>query len=121
MPDVLTTADLVKNIRDQADEQNSAAKSDPAILAILNRGQRVASAKLAQNYPDPLFYEWVPTLVSGTADYALPDDAFENRIEHVEFVVGGQTIEVPGRRRADISELRSGYSVPIPAVWTVVG
>lgn len=121
--EVLTTADLIREVRDLSQEQNDTNPTDDAILRMLTRGQRFVVSELVRIYPEPLLKAFAPNptdVVAGAI--TIPGDAFEDRVAHVEFTIdGGRPYRVPWRRYNQVSALRfSQAHVPVPyAVYTV--
>lgn len=103
MSTILYTVDnLVSEIRAQLDEFNSDSVSVSGdILPTLNRAQDYAFDIIARRYPDPIVVSASLTLVGGQAEYPIPEDSFEDRLQKVEI-----TVVSPGNPRATYREVR---------------
>lgn len=122
MPDVLTTNDLIREVRSQVDEGNKRTKSNADIVDVLNRGQRIVTSILARRYPEPLLKEAALSLVSGTTDYSMPEDAFENRVLYLTTQTApGYKMEVRQRSYLDLERFTSSGTSTTPSAWAVVG
>lgn len=121
--EIMTTADLIQEVRDLSQEQNTTNPTDEAILRTLTRGQRFVVSELVRIYPEPLLVAFDPDpadVVAGAIP--IPGDAFEDRVTYVEFVLdGSRPYRVPWRRYNQVAALRfSQAHVSVPyAVYTV--
>jgi len=79
-----TTDELVEEVRDQLDENNTANVTDAQLVAALNRGQRKATNILARKYDEMFWDSKTVTTVAGQRDYELPPEAFGRRVEKIE-------------------------------------
>jgi hypothetical protein len=128
MAQILTTVqDLVNQVRSQLDETNRDTVSTEAdILPSLNRGQDYAFDILARKYPEPLLTYRTLDLTS-QAEYSLPEDIFEDRIEKIEISItpnsgAGQTQrEVQRISFRDITNYESASNTSIPYYYCVIG
>ena len=85
----LIVNDIIDMTRFQLDESSTIAVSDAEITRVLNRGQRKAANIFARKN-DSLFWTSADTTTtSGQRNYTLPDEAYGERIEMVEVLVGG--------------------------------
>jgi len=115
--DILTVTQLLQEVRDQSDEENTATRDDAAIIRILNRGQKIAASVLARYYPEVL-HDYVDLqLISGQSVYDGPDNAFENRLEYIEIRVPGYPVETRKRGYRDSTRLAVPATAPIPWSW----
>jgi hypothetical protein len=123
MPRLLETVDdLIAAVRAQLDETNQDAVGDATdILPSLNRGQDYACDILARYYPEPLLTHSAVTLTAGTAEYDIPEDAFEDRLVKVEITVAGSQREVQRINYADISNYETSSNIAIPSYYCLVG
>lgn len=122
MSNITTVDELVQEIRDQVDEQNTAGpKTDASILRVLNRGLRLVNGILARHYPEPLITSQPVDLTGGTASYAIPEDCFEDRVEYVEISIPGSPAQVFRRRHSDRARLHTSGRVATPLAWYVQG
>ena len=73
----LDVDEIITEVRNQLDEQNTEDISDADILSALNRGQRKATNIITRKY-DSLFLmaDETTTTVSGTQAYDIPAKAF---------------------------------------------
>lgn len=120
--ELITTNDLVTEIRDLAQERNIVNISDEMILRIMTRGQRFVTSEVVKVFPEPFIADHTPTPAEvAQGFFAIPKDAWEDRILYVEFVSGAQPYRVPWRRFDQTAALRmSGVRVPVPyAVYTM--
>ena len=106
--------DLIKEIREQSDEENLVAKSDDAILRCINRGLRFITSQLARNWADMLVIkEVVPqnTYQEGIG-LPIPDDAFEQRVTLVQMMTPSLPTNIPFRSYSAVSsyQLRNSKS-----------
>jgi hypothetical protein len=115
--------ELVSECRSMLDEQNQEHIDDTLdILPALNRAQDRVVSMLARHYEEPLLEESPLTLTSGTADYSIPDDALEQRIEKVEINVSGYYQPVYRISYREISKYEyENLRTPIPLYYCVIG
>lgn len=114
--------DLVDQVRDQIDEVNQENISDSDILQSLNRGQDYAVNILARQYEEPLLAP--PTTVqtfSGQAEYDLPEDILEDRIEKLEVNELNLKWEVKRISYRDISLYETNALTSRPYHYVVIG
>lgn len=123
MARLLTTSDLIADVRSVLDESNQASIDDTAdIIPALNRAQDYASNILARHYECPLLTFVTVTPTAGDASLDIPDDAFEQRIEKVEVSVSGNYIEVPRVSYRELYQYEAGTAqVAIPLAHALVG
>jgi len=91
------------------------------ILQVLNRAQDFASNILARHYEDPLLTKTSVTLVNGQAEYDIPEDAFEDRLEKIEVTVNQFQYEVQRISYRDLSVYESNSNVSVPYYYAIVG
>lgn len=113
--------DLIQQVRDQIDEQNTTTISDAYILQCLNRGQDYVSNILARKYPEPLLAE--PTSVTTTTadSYDMPEDIFEDRLLKVELEESGRHFELTRIEYRDRSPYTIEGGSQRPQYWFVRG
>jgi hypothetical protein len=118
-----TVDDLISAVRSQLDETNTDALNDTTdILPALRRGQDYAVSVLARNYPDPLMAHTSVSLTAGTAEYAIPEDAYEDRISRIEIETStGVYQEVRRVSYQDITQYETSANSSIPLVYCIVG
>lgn len=115
MARVLSTTELVSDVRSLLDEQNQSMLDDNTdIIPALNRAQDFAADILARNYDEPLLAKVEIPLLSNTAEYDMPADVFEERLQKVEVDINGIFYEVKRLSYRDISmyETRSPTNIP---------
>lgn len=124
-----TFQNVVDEVRSQLDEDNrDAVSTEEDILPALNRAQDYAFDILARKYPEPILkYQTLP-LVGGQAEYPIPEDTFEDRIQKVEMqfpvssVSGVGTFrEIPRISYRDISDYESGSTSNVPEYYCIIG
>jgi len=117
-----TVSDLVSEVREQIDEQNvDSVGTETRILPTLNRGLEYAFDLMARRYPDPFIRYGTVTLVSGTQEYDIPEDCFEDRIQRVEVEISGSFEEVRRVSYYDAWKFESPSPTSIPVYYCVVG
>ncbi len=121
MSEVITTDQLIQEVRDQSDEHNERSPEDDHIVRLLNRGQRIVGQVLARSYPDPLVKR--DTLSIDSSGYNdIPSDCFEDRILSIEITIPGSTpVETRRRSYRDATRLATAASVAIPSEWDIEG
>lgn len=117
---MITTDQLVQEVREQADEQNTKAKTTAAIIRVLNRGMRIANSVLARHYSDPLITSTTLDLSDG-AEQDIPTDCFEDRVEYIQISVTGGATETRRRNFRDSTRLGAGGSTAAPWTWEIRG
>ena len=79
-----TVKGLITQVRNQLDELNESSVDDTRdIIPSLNRGHDYACSMLARQYESPLLTFKIIT-TDGGINYPIPEDAFEQRVEHIE-------------------------------------
>lgn len=115
----ITTTDLVAEVRDQLDEQNTYSVSDPRILRAINRGARNAYMIIAKQY-DQLFLASSEFTTDGTSILPIPEDSFARRIEYITYTYGAgdrvERIEKVHPRKA--SHFSSSSASQYPVAYT---
>lgn len=122
MANILSVDQLIEDIRSQIDEENLETISDDDILLQINRAQKHAFSILARHYVDPLLDFKEVSLSSSTAEYPIPEEAFEGRIMGVEIRQSSNTF-VPVRRAnpLDLTYYESDSKLDTPYYYSVVG
>lgn len=117
---LVTVNDLIQEVRDQAEEPNTASKSDAAILRALNRGLRTIQAVLRREYVGPLLAPATLDLSDG-ASHDLPDDCFDGCVDRIE--IETTPTPTPTRRRepADATRFAISGTTAVPQTWHVAG
>lgn len=83
-----TVQNLVDEIRSQVDEENrDSVSTENDILPTLNRAQDFAFDILARKYPEPILEYTTLNLVGSQAEYDIPENVFEDRVEKLEIAI----------------------------------
>ena len=118
-----TCRELVQSVREQVVEANNTRVSTSQILRAINRGYDDALDMLAKQYPDPLisFFEVCPD-ENGQID--IPEDAFQDRVESVEYYTRGSGDYRSRIRETDdlsahgvYNDISGGY----PSLYSIIG
>lgn len=122
----LTTTDLIAEVRSLLDEQNTEQIRDVEdILPALNRAQDAAANILARHYQDPLLTHTVLTTTADEAEYDIPEDAFEQRVEKIELRLaqGANGVYAPIERVSfrDIADFDAPLNANVPYYYAVIG
>lgn len=107
MSRIPNVADLVLETREQADELNTAAKSDDAIVRIMNRGLRFVADQLAKSWEEPLVARIIysPSLYNRDIGFPLPDDIFEDRVTLVSVDTPAAPTQIAFRDYSQVQSL----------------
>jgi hypothetical protein len=117
-----TTQNLVDEVRSLLDEQNAdSVDTTLDILPSLNRAQDFAFDVYARVYPEPILQPVDFPITGGVADYAIPEDVFEDRILKIEFQVNGSYRECQRISYRDISNYESASVTNMPAYYCIFG
>lgn len=127
-----TVQNLIDEVRSMLDENNvDSVDTEKDILPAINRGQDYAFNILARKYPEPILSYAALALESGVAEYAVPEDIFEDRIEKIEIMVpAGQAFqvgvgatyrEVQRVSYRDVSNYESASRTNVPYYYTLYG
>lgn len=122
---VVTTDDLVQEVRALTSEESAVSPTDEAIARTLTRGQHFVLSQMVAIYPEPLLTRRKLTedernLLATEGYIEIPKDAFEDRLLHVVFTSSAQEYFVPWRRFDQVSAKKFAGSVPAPyAVYTM--
>ena len=118
---LFTVNDLVSQVRDQLQEENTGTVSDSTILSALNRGNSYAWDIYARHYPDPLIVHSSVTLNSAKTGFQIPSDAFEQRIQKVDIVQSGLTYELERLSYRRTSQFRNSSAGARPVGYSLQG
>lgn len=124
MPQLLyTVSNLVAEVRSLLDEENvDAIDTEADILPALNRGQAFAFDILARKYPEPILSISTLDLLSGVADYDMPETIFEDRVLKLEVSTpGGTQREVQRISFRDISGFETSTQTSVPYYYCIIG
>ncbi len=122
MGQLILVDDLVNETRAMLDEHNSISVSDESdILPALNRAQRYATNILTRHYEPPMLKHITMTPVSGQAEYPIPSDCLEERLEKVEVKINQLYYPVTRISYRDLTEYETATSVAAPYYYAMVG
>lgn len=121
-----TVDDLVSEVRGALDEENTDSISTSTdILPTLNRGINFAFDIYARVYPEPILKYSTLDLVNGTAEYTIPEDAFEDRIQKLEITIPSGSLssqeDIQRISFRDISEYESQSKSSVPQYYCIYG
>jgi hypothetical protein len=117
-----TTEDLIRQVRSQMQEKNTANVNDAAILDALNRGQDYAFDLMAKHYPDPLAYSaGTDVSVDSNNEIDIIESSFEDRICSVEVKIGSEYHKLKAVSFRDIHKFGSGVGGSAPTAYAVIG
>lgn len=116
----LNVDEILTEVRNQLDEQNTEDISNADILAAVNRGQRKATNIITRKY-DALFLasDASTTTVGGTQEYDIPTKAFGRKIEKVEVLEGDIAWEVRRISMHDSTKYVSSAQVTRPYYYAL--
>lgn len=118
----LITDDLLAEVRSLIDEINESNIDDVRdLLPALNRAQDYAANLLARRYEEPLLTNKTVTLVPGQAEYPIPEDAFETRLEKVELFLNQFYAEVDRIDFRDLTDFEAPLTTNVPYYYAIVG
>jgi hypothetical protein len=121
MPSSLLVDDLVNMVRDGIDERNLDTVTNSDILQCMNRAQDYAADICARHYQEPILTYTDLPLVNNQQEYDIPDNAFEDRLEHVEVIIRGIHYEL---KYINYRQL-AAYEIPtpqqVPSYYTIKG
>ena len=119
---MVTVTDLILEVRQQLDEYDGDAVTDPQIVSALNRAQRNAMNIVAKHFEDfALAYEEV-SVTSGDETVAIPETVYAGRVEMIEFM-SSASVPYPVKRvsyRQGTALETSGGSAR-PKGWSQLG
>ena len=117
-----TVDDAISQVRSQLDELNVDAVDDVRdILPAMNRAQDYATQIYASRYPEPILTYTTLDLISGQAEYAIPEDSFEDNITKLEITIAGAQREIHRVSYRDISNYESSSRTNLPYYYAIVG
>ena len=114
---------LVSQVRSQLDEDNtSSVSTNRDIVPALNRAQDYAMNILARHYEEPLLTNFELDLQTGSQEYKIPEDAFEDRIEKIEIQIQRAHYEEITRiSYRDITLYETSLRSQIPRYYVQIG
>ncbi len=125
-----TVQDLLDETRSLIDESNRDSVDDVVdLLPSLNRGLDYAFDIYARRYPEPILTHAFFPLVGGQAEYDIPDEVFEDRVQKIEIQVpSGPNAsdratfrEITAASYRDISDFESSSQTNFPYYYTIFG
>lgn len=121
-----TVDDMVNEVRSLLDEDNTdTINTSSDILPALNRAQEFASNIYARKYQEPLLQYSTITITSGTAEYTIPENVFEDRVTKLEAIIpigsGNNYQEIQGVSHQEIGSYESASNTNIPDYFTIYG
>ena len=123
MPRLKTVDNAINEVRSLLDEANIATVNPITdILPSLNRAQAYAFDVIAKKYPEPLLYHTPITVIApGTVEMDLPENVFEDKVQKIEFQLGGYYYECKRISYRDITNYEVPSNVPIPMNYCIFG
>lgn len=125
---LLTVQDLVNQVRSQLDEANrDSISTEEDILPALNRSNDYAFDTYSRKYPEPILAYFRMPLVGQQAEYDIPENVFEDRIQKIEIEIpSGQTgnftyREVQRISYRDLSDYESATQTNNPYYYAIYG
>ncbi len=119
MSRLVTVDDIISQVRSLLDESSGSTISDTIdIIPSLNRGQAYAFNILARKYPEPILTNSTLTLTNGTAEYDMPENIFEDRIEKIETFNNKYYYPCKRISYRDATAYETAATSPTPAYWT---
>lgn len=115
-----TVDDMIAQVRDGLDEDNTAAVSDERILRSLNRAQR-SLVKILSKKADWLLYATTTLVPNGTRYFDAPVDAFNSRVETLFFMDGARPIPLSKLTPRRAARLADATYTGRPAYYTQEG
>jgi hypothetical protein len=117
-----TTKDLIQDVRSLLDEDNTVALDDSRdIVPALGRGLNKAFSVLARQYPEPLLTYTMVSPQNAEAEYDIPEDAFEDRVEKIEAVSNNVYFPVKRVDFRDLTYYETSGTTNAPMVWASIG
>lgn len=120
-----TVENLSDEIRAQLDEDNrDSVSTETDIIPTLNRAQDYAFDTLSRKYPEPLLQYTTLALQGGVAEYDIPENVFEDRIEKLETIIPASSSsstfrEIQRISYRDISNYESSNTTNIPYYYCI--
>lgn len=115
----LIVDDIIEMTRFQLDESSTISVSDAEIIRVLNRAQRKAANIFARK-DDSLFWTSADTTTTaGTRGYALPDEAYGERIELVEVLINNNPVKLTRINRSKASPYVGSSQTARPYLYTI--
>jgi hypothetical protein len=118
-----TTRELIESVREQVAEANNTRVSTSQIRKAINRGYDSANDMLAKQYADPLL-AYIEAYPDSEGQITIPEDAFQDRVESVEFYPNGadnyrsriqETDDVSAH--GAFNNVKGGY----PSLYSIIG
>jgi len=117
----LLVDNLIEDVRSLTDERNAEGLDDVRdILPALNRAQDRAASILARQYESPML-TYIDVVTTGTvAEYTIPEDCLEERIEKIELKVQGYYYAIDRVSFRDLTQLEYPVPLALPRHYCVI-
>jgi len=114
-------SDLIKDVRVDTNEESEVSLEDNDILAMLNRGQEIATDILAKQYPDPLLKTTTYNISTDGPMFDIPKDAYSQRIQQVRVYRNGLNYYdvIPRFSYREAGKVDRGGAAGHPCGWLV--
>ena len=118
-----TVQNMVDEVRSLTDEENrDSLNTENDILPILNRAQDYAFDIYARRYPEPILGYQSLDLVSGTQEYDIPENVFEDRVLKIEVAIPNGTYREVGQiAYSDLTAYESNGRSAVPSYFAIIG
>lgn len=118
-----TVADIAESVRSRIDEMNrDSIDTERDILPALNRALEYATDIYAKNYPDPYIASTTIPLVTGQAEYDIPEDVYEDRLVKVDlYVTSSGYSEILRISYKDLANYQSNALTSNPYYYAITG
>lgn len=120
----LIVDELADQVKQQLDERGSDAVDVVRdVLPALNRAQDMAASLLSRYYSTPLLAHIPVTINATEAEYDLPEDVLEERLERIECQVNQSGIFYPLTRidYRDLAQFEGPGKVAAPEYYCIIG
>ncbi len=119
---MITTAELVRQVRSQIQETNEKGSVTPeTVLDALNRGLDFGWDVLARNYAAPVLARSEEYTLDSEGRLELPDGMFEDRLLKLDLELGGTTYEIEAISHRDVTSLSGSGMGGTPVAYTLMG
>jgi len=116
----MLTTDLIAQVRQGADEDNTSDWSDAKVLAALNRAQQKLTRLSARHYPEMLKRELVSSTFDGRT-LLIPNLSNAFNVNQVDAFFGGVTFRVDYTNTTNVTGYETNDVTSIPAQYSVMG
>jgi len=122
MPLKYTVDDILSEIRSLLDEDDlESLNDDRDLLPSINRAQKYAYNILSRHYQEPLLDYQTMSVTSGTSEYSIPENIFEDKIEKIDVLYSGCYYECKRRSYRDSARLEASGNGAIPKYHVIYG